>query len=177
MSVQEITDEATVGFGSFYNHFDSKEELFTEAVASVLDDWGAMRDALVADIEDPAEVFATTFRMVGRIQRSTPELVRVILHQGVSILLTDRGLRPRAIADLRRGIDTGRFSVPDVEMALMMSGAALLGLIQLLDASPDLDDAVTADAYARHVLLMLGIEPLEAERLVTLPLPEVPTPA
>lgn len=176
VSVQEITDEASVGFGSFYNHFDSKDELFAEAVASVLDDWGAMRDVLVADIEDPAEVFATSFRMIGRTQRSTPELVRVILHQGTSILLTDRGLRPRAIADLRRGIEVGRFTVPDVEMALMMSGAALLGLIQLLDASPDRDAAATADTYARHVLLMLGVEPAEADRLVALPLGEVPSP-
>ena len=27
-SIQEITEEADIGFGSFYNHFDSKEQLF-----------------------------------------------------------------------------------------------------------------------------------------------------
>lgn len=173
MSVQEITDEAGVGFGSFYNHFDTKEELFGEAVASVLDEWGELRDAVVRGIDDPAEVFALSFRMVGRMQRHLPELVRVILHQGMSVLLTDRGLRPRALDDLQRGIDVGRFTVPDLEMALMMSGGALLGLIQLLDANPDLDDARVSDDYARHVLLMLGVERSDADRIVTLRLPEI----
>ena len=27
-SIQEITEEADIGFGSFYNHFDNKEQLF-----------------------------------------------------------------------------------------------------------------------------------------------------
>lgn len=176
VSVQEITDEAGVGFGSFYNHFDTKEELFAEAVASVLDEWGDVRDAVVSGIDDPAEVFAATFRMVGRMQRHLPELVRVILHQGMSVLLTDRGLRPRALADLQRGIEAGRFTVPDAEMALMMSGGALLGLVQLLDADPDLDDAAVSDEYARHVLLMLGVERRDADRIVALPLPPAPLP-
>src|SRR5215469_12754742 len=30
-SIQEITEEADIGFGSFYNHFDSKEQLFQTA--------------------------------------------------------------------------------------------------------------------------------------------------
>ena len=176
VSVQEITDEAGVGFGSFYNHFDTKEELFAESVASTLDTWGEMRDLIVEGIEDPAEVFATSFRMLGRIQRTLPELVRVLLRQGMPVLLTDRGLRPRALVDLQRGIDTGRFTVPDVEMALMMSGGALLGLVQLLDADPSLDDASVSDAYTRHVLLMLGLSASEADRLVSLPLPATPVP-
>lgn len=171
VSIQEITDEAGVGFGSFYNHFDSKEDLFSEAIASTLDTWGEMRDHIVDGIEDPAEVFATSFRMLGRMQRLLPELVRVVLNQGMSVLLTDRGLRPRALVDLQRGIESGRFTVLDAEVALMMVGSALLGLMQLLDADRGADDAQTSDEYTRHVLLMLGLDVAEADRLVNLPLP------
>lgn len=176
VSVQEITDEAGVGLGSFYNHFDSKEQLFEESVATVLDTWGEMRDAIVSGLEDPAEVFATSFRMIGRIQRHLPEMVRVLLHEGSSVLMTDRGLRPRALRDLQRGIDEGRFTMPDGEMALMLVGGALLGLMQMLESDPDLDDASTSDAYTRHVLLGLGIDAAEADRLVRLPLPELTLP-
>ena len=35
--VLEITKAADVGMGSFYNHFDSKEQLFDAAVGDVLD--------------------------------------------------------------------------------------------------------------------------------------------
>lgn len=112
--------------------------------------------------------------MIGRVQRRLPEMVRVMLNQGMSVLLTDRGLRPRALADLQRGIDSGRFSVADAEVALMMVGGALLGLMQLLDADPHLDDARISDDYTRHMLLMLGLDSTEADRLVTLPLPAAP---
>ena len=54
----EITQAADVGMGSFYNHFDSKEELFEAAVADVLDTHGALLDQLTEYIEDPAETFA-----------------------------------------------------------------------------------------------------------------------
>ena len=36
-SIQEITEAADIGFGSFYNHFDSKEELFRTASEDALD--------------------------------------------------------------------------------------------------------------------------------------------
>src|SRR6516164_5549485 len=59
--VLEITQAADVGMGSFYNHFDSKEQLFQAAVAEVLDAHGALLDQLTASIDDPAETFATSF--------------------------------------------------------------------------------------------------------------------
>ena len=36
-SIEEITKRAGVGFGSFFNHFEGKEEFFEEAVLEVLD--------------------------------------------------------------------------------------------------------------------------------------------
>src|SRR5262245_61073903 len=44
VSIQEITDRADVGFGSFYNHFDNKDELFNAAVAETLDNYARIRD-------------------------------------------------------------------------------------------------------------------------------------
>ena len=41
-SIQEITDEADIGFGSFYNHFTSKDELFDTASEEVLERWGQL---------------------------------------------------------------------------------------------------------------------------------------
>jgi AcrR family transcriptional regulator len=39
-SIAEITEEADIGFGSFYNHFDSKEQLFRTASGELLEQWG-----------------------------------------------------------------------------------------------------------------------------------------
>lgn len=174
VSIQDITDAADVGFGSFYNHFPSKDELFAEAVAVALDTWGALRDDIVAGLDDPAEIFGLSFRMSGRIQRAYPEMIRVVLHSGTSVLLNDRGLRPRAIADIASGIERGRFSMPDAQVAVMAVGGALLGLMQLLESRPELDDAAVSDAFAERVLLMLGLSPEDAKEIVARPLPALP---
>src|SRR5436190_18108660 len=64
-SIQEITDAADIGFGSFYNHFESKDELFRTASEEVLERWGRMIDGACAGIEDAATVFVTSFRISG----------------------------------------------------------------------------------------------------------------
>lgn len=175
VSIQDITDAADVGFGSFYNHFKTKDELFAEAVAVALDTWGELRDDIVAGLDDPAEIFGMSFRMTGRIQRAYPEMVRVLLHSGTSVLLNDRGLRPRAIADIAVGIEQGRFTMPDPEVAFMAAGGALLGLMQLLESQPGLDDEQVSDAFTERVLVMFGLNAEDAREIVSKPLPALPS--
>src|ERR1700752_3728383 len=55
-SIQEITEAADIGFGSFYNHFASKDELFEVASEEVLERWGQMIDDACSHLDDPAEV-------------------------------------------------------------------------------------------------------------------------
>src|ERR1700749_1083005 len=105
----EIARAAEVGMGYFYNHFDSKEELFEAAVADVLDAHGAMLDRLTEPINDPAETFATSFRLTGRLFRRRPQESENLLAHGPALLSSERGLAPRALRDIRAGVDAGRF--------------------------------------------------------------------
>src|ERR1700742_419891 len=111
--VLEITQAADVGMGSFYNHFDSKEELFQAAVNEVLDELGAILDKLTGEGEDPAETFARSFRLVGQLFRRRPEMSRVLLNTGLTLISADRGLAPRALRDIDAATRAGRFSVDD----------------------------------------------------------------
>src|SRR6202171_6496052 len=80
--VLEITQAADVGMGSFYNHFDSKEQLFQAAINEALDAHATLLDKLTGDREDPAETFARSFRLTGRLFRRRPEMSRVLLNRG-----------------------------------------------------------------------------------------------
>ena len=73
-SIQEITEEADIGFGSFYNHFDSKEQLFQTASEEVLERWGQLIDRASAGITDPAELFAVGTRISGRLGWTHPDI-------------------------------------------------------------------------------------------------------
>jgi len=174
VSIQEITDRADVGFGSFYNHFESKEALFEAAVIAVLDAYAEMRDEVVASIEDPAEVFAVSFRMTGRLQRQVPEMVKVLLNEGVRILSRDEGLAPRARRDIEAGVAAGRFDIENPQLGLMAAGGALLGLMQLLDSDPEADAGVLADLMTARVLRALGMSKEDADELCARPMPDQP---
>ncbi|GHG99969.1 TetR family transcriptional regulator [Streptomyces lanatus] len=171
--ILEITELADIGVGSFYNHFDSKEELFHVATEEALEWWGALMDRLTADIEDPAVAYAQSFRMTGRLHRRHPELSRVLLNQGLELARSERGLAPRAFHDIRAAMDAGRFEVEDLDLALAMTAAAVLALGSLLHAQPDRDDARSADLVTRSLLRQFGIPADEAERICSLDLPDL----
>lgn len=170
--VLEITQAADVGMGSFYNHFDSKEQLFEAAVADVLDAYGSMLDRLTEAIEDPAQTFATSFRLTGRLFRRHPQESRILLANGLELLSSERGLAPRALRDIKAGVVAGRFDVEDPELALAMAGGALLGLGNLLRDHPDRDDARAADVVTENVLRLFGLSADEAHAICQLPLPD-----
>jgi len=171
--VLEITQTADVGMGSFYNHFDSKEELFQAAVNEVLDELGAILDKLTGEGEDPAETFARSFRLVGQLFRRRPEMSRVLLNTGLTLISADRGLAPRALRDIDAATRAGRFSVDDPMLALAVAGGALMGLGQLLHDQPERDDAETADRVTRDVLIMFGLPADEATEICRRPLPDL----
>ncbi len=170
--ILEITQAADVGMGSFYNHFESREQLFEAAVTEVLDTHGALLDVCTADLDDPAEIFAASFRLTGRMFRNRPQESQVLLANGLMLLQSDRGLAPRALRDIRAGVAAKRFRVDDPELALAVAGGALLGLGNLLRAQPDRDDAQAADTVTEDVLRLLGMSDAEAREVCARPLPD-----
>ena len=177
--ILEITQAADVGMGSFYNHFETKEQLFEAAVEAVMDGYGQLLDDLTADIEDPAEVFACSFRLTGRLQRREPELSRVFLNNVLRLLSADSGLAPRARRDIKAAVDAGRFDVEDLDVAVTMAAGALIALGQLLHDQPERDVEETTDRVTEDLLRMFGVRPAAAAshlqdcRYPTSPLPVV----
>jgi len=171
--ILEITQAADVGLGSFYNHFQTKEELFHAAVEDALDVIGALLDELTTDLDDPAQVFAQSFRLVGRLHRRNPELSKVLLTNGLALVSSDKGLAPRARRDIHAAIHAGRFSVRDPELALVIITGAALCLGQLLHNHPDRNDAQATDQITEDLLRMLGLSPDQAHDICQQPLPRL----
>src|SRR6476659_527496 len=85
-SIAEITEEADIGFGSFYNHFESKDQLFQTAAEEVLERWGQMIDRAGAGITDLAELFAVGTRISGRLGWTHPDIAGFLTGTGLAIL-------------------------------------------------------------------------------------------
>lgn len=171
--ILEITQAADVGMGSFYNHFATKEELFEAAVIDVLDRHGEVLDALTGQLEDPAEIFASSFRLTGRFFRRRPQESAILLANWQAVLASERGLAPRALRDITAAAAAGRFRIDDPERALTTAGGLLMGLGMLLTARPDREANQTTDAVAEDLLRLFGMSARDAHRICTRPLPEI----
>ncbi len=171
--ILEITQAADVGMGSFYNHFSSKEELFEAAVTDALDDLGALLDGFTGSIADPAEAFTTNYRLTGRLMRHRPQEAALLLAHGSSLIMSDRGLSPRALRDITAAIEQRRFTISDPELGLAIAGGMLVGLTTLLRERPQRDTDATVDEVTERLLRTLGMTSRQAKALCQKPLPDI----
>ncbi len=174
-SIQEITNAADVGFGSFYNHFTSKAELFEQAVADVLEQHGALLERRTAGIEDPAEVFAVAVRLTAQLATTQPAVAEIFTQAGLTFLIADEGLAPRALRDIERGVAAGRFKVDNPYVALASTSGSILSFLQLQLTSPELLGETSVDELAEQVLRMLGMSARSAHAIAHRPLPPATT--
>ncbi|MBV9919103.1 MAG: TetR/AcrR family transcriptional regulator [Solirubrobacterales bacterium] len=167
--IQEITNEADVGFGSFYNHFQSKEAIIEAVLAETVAAQGAEIDALTAQLDDPAEIISVAHRTFVRRARRDPAWAWLLVRLDVShnVVLASLGFYARR--DLRAGIRAGRLSVPHEGLAVFAAGGALLYVMRaVLDGQAPKD----ADIYhAEGVLRLFGLSADDAAKIARRPLP------
>ncbi|GAA2712238.1 TetR/AcrR family transcriptional regulator [Actinoplanes palleronii] len=177
VSIQEITDAADVGFGSFYNHFTSKQALFERAFAEVVREHTALLRMSTSGLTDPAEVLAVVVRKTALLPVTHPDLARIIDRAGLRYVAPPAGIGPLARRFLRHAKDVGRLCYDDVDVALACAGGAALGVLRLGLAEPD---PVAADragqAAAVALLRMFTLVEGDARRVAARPLAIGDTP-
>jgi len=173
VSIQEITDAADVGFGSFYNHFDSKAALFDAAITDALAVHAQLIQRATAHLTDPAEVFAASVRLTVRLRQTHPQMARILLHTGLSHLTDAEGMPASALRDLRVAAEAERFEIGDPYVALACVGGSVLGLLRILQARPGMDAEAANDQLAESLLRMFGVPADEAGRIARRPLPAI----
>ncbi|MET7536808.1 TetR/AcrR family transcriptional regulator [Streptomyces sp. NPDC005507] len=170
-SIHAIAERADVGFGSFYNHFTSKPDLFDAAVDDAMEEYARAIDKHLRGLDDPAERVAGGVRLSARVAESHPEIMRILCHSELGRICASRGLAPRAKRDVEQGIASGRFSVADPVIALTALNGSLLALLELWSNKPEVDSDRAAGAMAETLLHMLGLSPDEARDVARRSLP------
>lgn len=77
--LQVLADRLTIGKGTLYRHFGSKENLFLAAVDRVMRSLKEHVDATVTDVEDPFEQITTGIRAYLEFFHRHPEAVEMLI--------------------------------------------------------------------------------------------------
>jgi AcrR family transcriptional regulator len=171
-TIQEITDTADVGFGSFYNHFESKQAIVRAIMDETIESYGDALDHIADEVEDPAEIVAASVRYVVKRGGEDPTWGWFLIRAAHLAQALRAGLGRRLMRDIRLGIEAGRFRVGDVTYAtLTISGVTLSVLAARLHGELGEDAPENAAAIA---LRLVGLPPRQAEAIARRPLPEIP---
>ena len=168
-TIQEITEEADVGFGSFYTHFESKDAIVEAMMAETLETFGNALDRISEAVSDPAEVLAASLRYGVEQSIIEPDLGWFLVHSGLSAHQIRFGLGVRLARDIRLGVESGRFQVDDLEATLFAVGGAVLSIM-----AARLEGELESEAPERAATLalkLLGIPNPEAGEIAHRPLP------
>jgi AcrR family transcriptional regulator len=171
-TIAEITERADVGFGSFYNHFESKDEIADVVAAEIVTARGAALAALRPQLSDPAEMVSVAHRHFVGLARRDLVWGWLLIRLGAAYRIADGALAGYARDDITRGIEGGRFDVADPELALEATGGALVAVMRAVLDGDLRDDA--AEIHAEGVLRLLGVEASDAAEVSRRPLPPAP---
>jgi AcrR family transcriptional regulator len=160
-SIRAITDLADVGFGSFYNYFASKDELFDAATTSAIEMYFEWLDERLPDNVDAVTRLLEKMRNTGRLALEQPLLASILVRRLALIDDSDDPRGQRIRADVRAAMELGGAAPATVEFEILV--ATVLGAISaVLRRTSSMTAAETAkagDVLARAVARILDLPP------------------
>lgn len=171
VAITDITGEADLATGTFYNYFASRDEVLDVAARESMEFVGDTLDRTISGLEDPAVVWSMSLRHLIRYALGEPIWGRFFVRIGAAHPALLETFGPRARRDLQRGIDEGRFQIDDLDLAVTCTFGALIAAVERGLSHPEIDDQ--DERFAKAMLRMVGVEPAEAQRVAGLPLPEL----
>jgi AcrR family transcriptional regulator len=171
LRISEITERADVALGSFYNHFESKDELVEEVVADTIEAMAEAIEETMATLTDPAEAVSFATRAYVLIAWENRELASLLVNLDRADAQFERAVLPIALGALDRGAAAGRFHIADSHLALI---GIIGGTLAVMRAILDGRYAAGADVlHAEAVLRSVGLDLDDARDVACRQLPEL----
>jgi len=169
-SIKVITELADVGFGSFFNHFENKADLFDAALTEVAQRYEDWLDSRLEGVTDPLERLSLSIRHTGRLHLSHPGDANLLIGQFTTLYAGKAPLDGRIHADIVGALEAvapNAVRSPSTVIAAMGAIAAVLAAAGTL---PEDTRAQLADSLVADVLRLLGADDEVIDGLVSAPI-------
>ena len=163
VTIDDIIAEASVARGTFYNYFQTREDVLKAVAASLSDEMNQQIWAQSVAIDDPAERMAIAIRQFlhQAIRDSTWGwfIVRIGLVAAPLSETIERGV----MTDLEAGMRLNRFQVDSVQAAIdLILGTGLMAMRTILEGHTEPD---YPEQIAKIILKTLGVANAEAHSI------------
>lgn len=107
-TIDDIAHELHIAKANIYRYFTGKEQLYHEAVGSVLDVWRAFVQENISGVQDPAEKFRRMCEIAIHYPERNPDFCNILLQDADIFALSDKRDSYRSAnkpaEDLLRGV-------------------------------------------------------------------------
>ena len=169
-SIKAITELADVGFGSFFNHFENKAELFDAAVTEVAQRYEDWLDERLLHVTDPLQRLSLSIRYTGRLHLTHPQEANLLIGQFTLLYAGKAPLEGRIHADVVGALEAlAPNAVPGPSTVIAAMGA-ISAVLAAASTLPEGDRGQLADSLVADVMRLLGADDAVIHELVNGPL-------
>lgn len=169
--IDEVIRTAEVSRGTFYNYFQSADEVLAAVAEEVGNQLLEIVDPVVRPIADPAARVACGVRLALMVAQAHPQLAAFLARVGTPALGAQSLATEVLPRDIEEGIASGRFTSVPPRLGLdLITGPVFAAFHTLL--SVEVPENYIAD-MAAAILQSLGVAKATARRLANSSLPEV----
>jgi AcrR family transcriptional regulator len=171
ISIQEVTSEAGLANGTFYNYFRTREELLEATVVPLTQRLVQRLNATSAGvgIDDPARRLAIGVRSFIDHAIADPDWATALLRMWGSNLSLPRRAGVAVLADLRAAQKRRRLRIPDEGAALdLVQGTVIASMRSVIEGHAT---AERGTAIAALLLRAFGMSAREADALASSEMP------
>lgn len=162
-AINDITEAADVGFGSFYNHFSTKAEIALAVFEVHADELASITRRIAEREHDRAVAIAYILRVFMTKANSDPVWGWFIVHASNGLPEVSRVFAQQGTQHIREGREAGRFTITcdNAAMRVILSSllATMRGLLEGNLRSSDVSET------SQCLLRMLGVPGEEAQAL------------
>ncbi|MDI1363949.1 MAG: helix-turn-helix domain containing protein [bacterium] len=167
VAVDDIVQAAGVAKGSFYTHFEDKQELASAIRADIRREIEAAIAKVNEGVADPAQRVARALAVYIDYILISQQRANVLLRINVGLASTANPLNAGVLHDIADGLRTGRFVTPSVQAgALYVIGVCEIALMHAVEEPSRAGTVMIAQQLGALMLRGLGVPSADGEALI-----------
>lgn len=176
-TIQQITTQADVGFGTFYSYFDSKDTIATQVLDCVINNLGLRNRTanVAAGVDDPVSVIANSVRLTAREMLSNPMWRWWLKRTDLMVIRMNLGFRPFGFEDMRVANEQGLLNLPDGDVEVGWNYLIWLLAGTITDIVGGICPPEAETTMAEAIMRVMGVDGAHAARASHASLPQYPT--
>jgi AcrR family transcriptional regulator len=164
LKISDITATADLANGTFYNHFEDKDEILREAAYGIAFAISSQLDNEMEAITDAPTRVVTATRNFINIVLEKPDWAAVMLDSAAHMPNLQENVAQYLRADLQLGVAQGKFDI-EVTPFLLLQFIALISVAVTVQLKNGITPQLTAET-CENVLRLLGFSPSKARKTV-----------